>query len=86
MTEQSTISFDYAGEGTITMVGEGPWRAVSCGSTFEVRDSAGRVANPTVVQKWSTVTKPNSNVIFARPAITSAIVSKANELLLGAAE
>lgn len=75
------ITFELDGVGEIAMVGIGPWKTVGVGSTREIRDSNNVVANPTVVQKWSTVTKPNRNVIFAKAATAEAIVAKANELL-----
>jgi hypothetical protein len=81
---QAEISFELDGAGLVTMIGRGPWRTTQVGHSKEVRDADNKVANPTVVQKFSTTTKPNRNVIFAKPSVTQAIVDKANELLAAA--
>lgn len=75
------ITFTIDGVGDITMVGIGPWRVRSNGHSHEILDSNRVVANPTVVQKWSTVTKPNRNVIFAKGSTVHSIVDQANALL-----
>lgn len=80
---QPEITFNLDGVGEVLMVGIGPWRVRSNGHSHEILDSNKVVANPTVVQKWSTVTKPNRNVIFAKATTVAAIVEKANELLEG---
>lgn len=82
----SAVSFTIEGVGFVEMIGEGPWTTFACGSTVEVRDSDGRVANPTVHLRFSgTTTKPNRNTVFANPAIAPQIVARANELFSAAA-
>lgn len=76
MTEDN-IKFELDGVGLITMTGIGPWRARG----HDIRDSNNVVANPTVVQPFSTVTKPNSNVVFAKTSTRLAVVEMANSIL-----
>jgi hypothetical protein len=78
MSDTPTISFDAPGIGLVTMIGVGPWKVYNIGHSREIKDSNGQVANPTVVQKFSTTTKPNRNVVFARPAHAEQIVELAN--------
>ena len=86
MAEPITIDFLETGKPAtakmvVTMIGNGPWRTVTIGHSREIRDADGKVANPTVVQRFSTTTKPNRNVVFARPSITEQIVELANAKL-----
>lgn len=79
------IKFDVEGVGPVIMVGKGPWHLTKVSSTYEVRDSEGCPANPTVIQAiGGTGRKANRNVIFAKKATSEAIVAKANELLAAA--
>lgn len=78
-------SFDIDGIGPIEMIGQGPWRAVQVGPQLEIIDANNRVANPTIVQRFSIGTKPNRNVIFAKVADTMRIVEKANAVFAAAA-
>jgi hypothetical protein len=80
------ITFDIEGIGTVTMIGTGPWRVASNGgASHEIKDSAGQVTNPTIIQKFSTTgRKPNRNVIFAKLSDAQAVVDKANETLAAA--
>jgi len=77
-----TITFEVAGTGLVHMIGRGPWRVVEIGHSREIKDADGKIANPTVVQKFSgTALKPNRNVVFAKPSTANEIVRLANEKL-----
>lgn len=79
-TVEPTINVE--GVGQVEMIGTGPWKAVKVGGLLEIRDSEGKTANPTVHQRFSgTATKPNRNVIYAKHALTQAIVDAANSQL-----
>ncbi len=78
----NSISFEIAGIGAVTMIGEGPWRVVEVGHSREIKDARGTIANPTVVQRFSSTTKPNRNVVFARPSQAQQVVDAANAKLL----
>lgn len=74
---QNEITFELDGVGEVVMVGIGPWSL----NGRDIRDSNKVIANPTVTQRWSTVSKPNKGVVFAKVSTAQAIVTKANELL-----
>ncbi len=79
MADAVTVTVEGVGE--VTMVGTGPWRVYEVGSAREIKDANGQIANPTVVQRFSTTTKPNRNVVFAKPASATAVVEAANAAL-----
>lgn len=82
MSDNTPLTIEVEGVGKVTMVGTGPWHTVTIGHSHEIRDANNQVANPTVVQRFSTTMKPNSNVIFAKPSQAAAVVSAANAEIL----
>lgn len=83
----NTLNVNVEGIGEVTMIGTGPWRVRSNnGSSHEIVDADGRVANPTVMQKFSTRGfKPNRNVTWARRDYAQRVVDAANAALEAAA-
>lgn len=83
MTDTPTVTFTVDKVGDVQMIGTGPWSVRANGvASFEIVDSTGAVANPTVVAKFSTSgKKPNRNVVFAKRATTEQIVETANAQL-----
>lgn len=85
MADQAPITVEVEGIGTVTMIGTGPWSVQNNGHSREILDSTGAVSNPTVTQKFSTTTKPNRNVVFAKQTAATAVVEAANAALEAAA-
>lgn len=78
-----SITLNVEGVGEVQMVGRGPWRVRSnSGSSHEIVDADNRIANPTVVQKFSVNgSKPNANVTWARLSYPTKVVEAANAAL-----
>lgn len=85
MSEATPITVNVEKIGEVTMVGTGPWRVRSNnGSSNEIVDANDRVANPTVMQRFSTTGfKPNANVTWAKRALAQSVVDAANAALEG---
>jgi hypothetical protein len=82
----STLTIEVEKIGTIEMIGRGPWKTVSSGTTREIHDADDRPANPTVTQRFSyDGAKPNRGVIFSRGEDAQRVVDAANAKLAPAA-
>lgn len=78
MSADANITVTVEGIGEVTMVGTGPWTVDEHGHSREIKDANGIIANPSVMQTFSTTKKLNRSIIFARIEQAKAVVEAAN--------